>query len=79
MISEVEGTITDVVSENKKTVTIKIETLEGEIKEYQVPSESTLIVSKGQLIGKGTQFNEGHIDLNVRRFFANRLSVHSQI
>ena len=63
MISEVDGTITEIVSENKKTVTIKIETLEGEIKEYQVPSESTLVVSKGQLVGKGTQFNEGHIDL----------------
>lgn len=63
IISEVEGTITDVVSENKKTVTVKIETIEGELKEYQVPSESTLIVAKGQLVGKGTQFNEGHIDL----------------
>ena len=63
MISEVDGTITDVVSENKKTVTIKITTTEGEEKEYQVPAETTLIVAKGQLIGKGTQFNEGHIDL----------------
>jgi DNA-directed RNA polymerase subunit beta' len=63
MISEVDGKIIEIVSESKKTVTIKIETTEGEIKEYQVPSESTLIVSKGQLIGKGTAFNEGHIDL----------------
>lgn len=63
IISEVDGTITEIVSENKKTLTIKIETTEGEIKEYQVPNETTLIVSKGQLIGKGTQFNEGHIDL----------------
>ncbi|EKE20182.1 MAG: hypothetical protein ACD_8C00045G0001, partial [uncultured bacterium] len=63
MISEVDGKIIDIVSENKKTVTVKIETTEGEVVEYQVPSESTLVVSKGQLIGKGTQFNEGHIDL----------------
>jgi DNA-directed RNA polymerase subunit beta' len=63
MISEVDGKIIEVVSENKKTVTVKIETTEGEIVEYQVPSESTLVVSKGQLIGKGTQLNEGHIDL----------------
>ncbi|EKE25282.1 MAG: hypothetical protein ACD_5C00225G0001, partial [uncultured bacterium] len=63
IISEVEGTVTDIVSENKKTVTIKIETIEGELKEYQIPSESTMIVSKGQLVGKGTQLNEGHIDL----------------
>ncbi|NTW26804.1 MAG: DNA-directed RNA polymerase subunit beta' [Candidatus Moranbacteria bacterium] len=63
MISEVDGKITEVVSENKKTVTVKVETTEGEIVEYQVPAESTLVVSKGQLIGKGTQLNEGHIDL----------------
>ncbi|HBI50859.1 MAG: DNA-directed RNA polymerase subunit beta' [Candidatus Moranbacteria bacterium GW2011_GWC2_37_73] len=63
MISEVDGKIIDVISESKKTVTVKIETTEGEVVEYQVPAESTLVVSKGQLIGKGTQFNEGHIDL----------------
>ena len=70
IISEVDGKIVEIVSENKKTVTIKIETAEkskaaskGEIKEYQVPIESTLVVSKGQLVAKGTQFNEGHIDL----------------
>ena len=63
VISEVDGKIVEIVSENKKTVTIKIETVDGEITECQVPSESTLVVSKGQLIGKGTQFNEGHIDL----------------
>lgn len=65
LISEVDGTITEIVNENKKTMTVKIETnsKKKEIKEYQVPSESTLIVGKGQLIGKGTQLNEGHIDL----------------
>lgn len=63
IIADADGKITEIVSENKKTVTIKIETTEGEIKEYQVPSESTIIVSKGQLVGKGTQLNEGHIDL----------------
>lgn len=63
IISEVDGTVTDIVNENKKTTTIKIETIEGEIKEYQVPSESTIVVSKGQLVGKGIQLNEGHIDL----------------
>jgi DNA-directed RNA polymerase subunit beta' len=63
MISEDDGKIVEIVSENKKTVTIRIETIDKEIKEYQVPSESTLVVAKGQLVGKGTQFNEGHIDL----------------
>jgi DNA-directed RNA polymerase subunit beta' len=63
LISDADGKIIEIVSENKKTVTIKIETQDKEIKEYQIPSESTLVVSKGQLVAKGTQFNEGHIDL----------------
>ncbi|HEX8974294.1 MAG TPA: DNA-directed RNA polymerase subunit beta' [Patescibacteria group bacterium] len=63
IISEVDGTVAEIASENRKTMTIKIETTEGELKEYQVPIESTLIVSRGQLVGKGTQLNEGHIDL----------------
>lgn len=63
IISDADGKLVEIVTENKKTVTLKIETLEGEIKEYAVPIESTLVVSKGQLIAKGTRFNEGHIDL----------------
>jgi DNA-directed RNA polymerase subunit beta' len=35
----------------------------GEVKEYQVPSDATLKVEKGQLVAKGTVLNEGHIDL----------------
>jgi DNA-directed RNA polymerase subunit beta' len=63
VISEVDGKVTDIVNENRKTTTIKVEAANKEAVEYQVPSESTIIVSKGQLIGKGTQLNEGHIDL----------------
>ncbi|EKE15541.1 MAG: hypothetical protein ACD_11C00145G0014 [uncultured bacterium] len=65
IISEVDGKVIEIIDENKKTITVKIETADKkkEIKEYQIPSETTLIVEKGQLIGKGTQLNEGHIDL----------------
>jgi DNA-directed RNA polymerase subunit beta' len=63
IISEVDGKVVEIAGDNKKTTTIKIETLEKEIKEYQVPIESTIIVSVGQLVGKGAQLNEGHIDL----------------
>jgi DNA-directed RNA polymerase subunit beta' len=63
LISEVDGKLIDIVNEGKKTITLKIETTDKEIKEYQVPSESTIIVSKGDLVGKGAQLNEGHIDL----------------
>lgn len=66
LICEVDGIITDIINDGKKTVTIKIETQgakKTEEKEYLVPAESTLLIEKGQLIGKGTQINEGHIDL----------------
>ena len=65
VISDVDGKILEIIDENKKTITIKVETQgkNSEIKEFQVPAETSLTVEKGQLIGKGTQFNEGHIDL----------------
>lgn len=63
VISEVDGKVMEIVNENKKTTTIKVETTGKDMVEYQVPSESTIVVAKGQLIGKGTQLNEGHIDL----------------
>lgn len=65
MISEVDGKVVEIENTNKKILTIKIE-MEGkkkEIKEYQVPSDATVKVETGQLIGKGTVLNEGHIDL----------------
>jgi DNA-directed RNA polymerase subunit beta' len=64
-ISEVDGKVIEIENTNKKVSTVKIETQgkKKEIKEYQIPSDSTLKVSKGDLIGKGTIINEGHIDL----------------
>jgi len=65
IISDVDGKILEIINENKKTITIKVETQgdNSEIKEFQVPSETSLVVEKGQLIARGTQLNEGHIDL----------------
>ena len=64
-ISETSGKVIEIENTNKKVVTVKIETQDKnkEIKEYQVPSDATIKVSKGDLIGKGTILNEGHIDL----------------
>ncbi|MFH0969830.1 MAG: DNA-directed RNA polymerase subunit beta' [Patescibacteria group bacterium] len=78
-IAEVEGKVIEIENTNKKIITIKIESqgkkpakvsprlrlveAGGEIKEYQVPSDATIKVSKGDLVEKGTVLNEGHIDL----------------
>jgi DNA-directed RNA polymerase subunit beta' len=65
VISEIDGKVIDIVSENKKTMTIKVETQDKkkEVKEYSVASDSTIKVQKGDLVAKGTVLNEGHIDL----------------
>ena len=64
IISEVSGKIIAIEKVNKN-ISIKIETEDKQktIKEYQVPLGSTLKVAKGELIGKGAQLVEGHIDL----------------
>lgn len=64
IISEVSGKVIAIEKVNK-SISIKIETEDKQktIKEYQVPSGSTLKVAKGELIGKGDQLVEGHIDL----------------
>lgn len=69
-ISEVDGKVVEIEHTNKKISTIMIESAggkkegkAGEVKEYQVPSDATLKVEKGQLVAKGTVLNEGHIDL----------------
>jgi DNA-directed RNA polymerase subunit beta' len=79
LISEVNGTVVDIINENKKTVTVKIENTEGEMVEYQVPSESTIVVGKGQLVGVGTQLNEGHIDLKKLYGTMGREAIHRYI
>jgi len=65
VISEVNGKVVDIYSENKKVTVIKIESQgkKPEVKEYEVASDSTIKVQKGDLVGKGSQLNEGHIDL----------------
>jgi DNA-directed RNA polymerase subunit beta' len=69
-ISEVDGKVVEIENTNKKVSTIIIEAEKtkrsakaGEMKEYQVPSDATIKVEKGQLVAKGTVLNEGHIDL----------------
>jgi DNA-directed RNA polymerase subunit beta' len=65
VVSEIDGKVMDIVSDNKKVITISIETTDKakEMKEYAVSSDSSIKVEKGQLVAKGTPLNDGHIDL----------------
>ena len=64
IITDVAGKILAIEKQDKNVI-IKVEAEDKKktIKEYQVPSGSTLRVAEGELIGKGTQLSEGHIDL----------------
>ncbi len=64
LISEVTGKVVAIEKSNKNII-IKIEAEDKEktIKEYKVPAGATLKVTEGELIGKGSQLSEGHIDL----------------
>jgi DNA-directed RNA polymerase subunit beta' len=64
VISEVNGKVISIENLDKNTI-IKIEAEDKQktIVEYQVPSVSSVKVSQGDIIGKGSQLSEGHIDL----------------
>jgi len=66
LISEVDGKLADIKSGSVKTsVKIEFQDEQGKeaIKEYQIPVNATLKVKQGELVAKGTQLIEGHVDL----------------
>ncbi|EKE21057.1 MAG: hypothetical protein ACD_7C00369G0012 [uncultured bacterium] len=66
LISEVDGKVKSVETDARgKYITIKIESTsdKSEIKEYQIPANATIKVSKDELIAQGAILSEGHIDL----------------
>ncbi|MFC1644500.1 DNA-directed RNA polymerase subunit beta' [Patescibacteria group bacterium] len=64
LISEIDGKVKSITGEGKKNLTITIEAEEKKnTKEYQVPINASLKVEKGDLVAKGSQLIEGHIDL----------------
>lgn len=64
LISEIDGKVTAIESTDKSLI-VKIATQgkEDVVKEYQIPAGATLKVAQGDLVAKGTQLSEGHIDL----------------
>ncbi len=64
IISEVAGKLLSIEKQDKNVILkIEAEDKQKTIKEYQIPAGSTLKVAEGELIGKGSQLSEGHIDL----------------
>ncbi len=80
-ILEADGKIIDISNKNLKFVSIFVESLDKkkEVKEYQIPSGSTILVEKGKPLGKGTALNEGHIDLKKLYHVMGREEVHRYI
>jgi len=66
VISEVDGQVKGIVERNGQRV-VQIElsgkTKKNKIAEYSFPSRIALRVEKGDLVGKGQQISEGHIEL----------------
>ena len=64
VITEVNGKVVE-IENGDKVIVVRIETDDKNKKtvEYEIPAGSTLKVSKGDLVGKGSKLNEGNIDL----------------
>lgn len=76
---EVDGKVIAISTENSKTISVKIETAEGETMEYLVPAGSSLRVAEGDLVGKGAQLIEGNLDLRKLYEIMGREALHRYI
>ena len=73
IISEVNGKVEDIkkIDNNEYSIKIRYDTKnaatksgkKSDVKEYTVPSNTTIMVEKGDMIAAGSQLTEGHIDL----------------
>ncbi len=79
VISEVDGKVISILSESSKTISIKVETADGEMKEYLVPNGSGIRVEKGDIIAKGQALIEGSLDLRKLFEVMGRESLHRYI
>ena len=82
-IVEEDCTVIGISDEGEKTVKILVEISgnkkKAEQKEYTVSKGSNLIVSKGDLLGKGSPLTDGHIDLRKLYKAMGREEVHRYI
>ncbi|HAI74415.1 TPA: DNA-directed RNA polymerase subunit beta' [Candidatus Moranbacteria bacterium] len=80
IISEIDGKIIE-IENTDKTMIVKIESTDKAkiVKEYPVSIGSILKVSVGELVAKGSQLSEGHIDLKKLYSTMGREAVHRYI
>jgi DNA-directed RNA polymerase subunit beta' len=82
VIAEDDGKVIEKQDDGGKIVTIIVESGEGKKKKqkkYNVASTSTINVEKGDLVVKGQQLNEGHIDLKKLYSTMGKEEVHRYI
>jgi len=79
ILSEVDGQVKSISKENAKVVKISVEDGSKTLHEYQVPTNVTLKVKEGDLIGVGSILSEGHIDLRKLYEVMGREAVHRYI
>ncbi len=79
VIADAAGTIKSISKENEKTVTIHFETVDGEMREYEVPANLSILVKEGELVGEGTILSEGHLDLRKLYEVMGKEAVHRYI
>lgn len=81
IISDINGKVVNIYDDGGKVIKVIIEETgkKDETKEFSVSAGSTLKVSTGDLVTKGTQINEGHIDLKKLYSVMGKESLHRYI
>ncbi len=79
VISDVAGMVIDIAVEGRERV-VKIEMADTmEIKEFRIPSHSTVLAAKGSAVARGTLLSEGHADLRELFKLAGKKTVERYI
>ncbi len=78
-ISDVDGKVIAIEKESSKVMVVKIQDAVEDVHEFSVSAGSALRVAEGDLIAKGTQINEGHIDLRSLYELMGREALHRYV
>ncbi|XLQ20442.1 MAG: DNA-directed RNA polymerase subunit beta' [Candidatus Moraniibacteriota bacterium] len=81
ILSEIDGKVVEYEDDGGKFVTVVIEEQDNKKKQkkYNVPSVATINIAKGDLVTKGQQLNEGHMDLKKLYATMGKEAVHRYI